>query len=163
MLIFRKIAIFDLRIFLQNCPGKCLKVMKQWRSLFEGRWPNLRVKTTLYERRLSNEDDLVLKRTFNGRWALMEYNLWWETTFDDRRSLIVDDLRLKTIFDGRWPTMEDALHWKTTLVGRRPTLEDKVGRLPLLKDYHRWNTLGKKPLMKDNLLWKTTFVGSRQL
>ena len=48
--------------------------------------------------------------------------------------------------------MEDDRHWKTTLVGRRPTLEDKFGRLPLLKDYHRWKTLGKKPLMKVNLL-----------
>ena len=59
--------------------------------------------------------------------------------------------------------MEDDRHWKTALVGRRPTLEDKFGRLPLLKDYHRWKTFGKKPLMKVNLLWKTPVIGRQPL
>ena len=65
--------------------------------------------------------------------------------------------------------MEDDRHWKTTLVGRRPTLEDKFGRLPLLKDYHRWKMFGKKPLMKvnlfmeDDLCWKTPVIGRQPL
>ena len=37
------------------------------------------------------EDDLWLKKTFDGRRPLMEDNLWWKTPFDGRPSSMEDD------------------------------------------------------------------------
>ena len=56
----------------------------------------------------------------------MEDNLPWKTTFDGRQPLIEDNLRWKTTLDGRRPSMEDNLWWKTTFYGRPPSVEDDL-------------------------------------
>ena len=64
----------------------------------------------------------------NGRWSLMEDDLWWKTTFDGRRPLTEEDLWWNTTFDRRQPSTEDDLWRKTTFDGRRPLMDDNLWR-----------------------------------
>ena len=54
------------------------------------------------------EDNLLLKRTFDGKWSLME-----------------DYLLSRTTFDGRWPG-KTTFEWKMTFNERWPLMEDNL-------------------------------------
>ena len=75
------------------------------KTTFDGRWPLI-------------EDDLWQKTTFVGRWLLLEDDLLWKTTFDGRQTLTEDDPWRKTPFDGRGPLTEEDL-WRKTTFNRR--------------------------------------------
>ena len=86
-----------------------------------------------------------MEDTFQGRWHLMEDDLWKKITID-----------------GGWPSMEDALWWKTTFERRQPLMEDNLwwktalyGKKPLMEGNFRWNP----PLNEGDIWWKTPFDG----
>ena len=87
--------------------------------------------------------------TFDGRWPLMEDDLWWKTTFYGRWPLSKDDLWGKMTFDGRQPLTEDDLWGKTTFDGRRPLTEDDL--------WQKTTFDRRRPLTEDDLWRKTTF------
>ena len=56
------------------------------------------------------ESGLQKKTTLDGRWHLVDDNLWWRTTSDGIRPSMEDSLQWK------WPLIEDILQWKTTIL-----------------------------------------------
>ena len=99
--------------------------------------------TSIDERQLFIKDYLgwkmTLDRRFDGRWPLIEDNLWWKTTFNGRLPLMKDtfDWWGPQIIENLW---EDVLQRMTTFHKNDFQWEMNFdGEQPLIKDYHHPN------------------------
>ena len=91
------------------------------KKTFNGRWPLI-------------EDDVRSKITLDRNWPLLKVDIWWRISFDE------DNLWNKTTFNGRWTLNEDYPWWKTTFGERQHLMMTFDGRQPLIEDDFWQNT-----------------------
>ena len=85
------------------------------------------------------------KTTFDGRWPLMEDNLWRKTTFDRRRPLTEDDFCQKTTFDRVYSILPEK--------ERHGRMWQRAYRIEPCKWYRLWIGL------TDNIAFEHTLEG----
>ena len=62
------------------------------------------------------------KTTFDGKWPLIEDDLWRKMTLEGRQLFMEETFKWNTTFYGSRPFMEDDLWWNTAFYGRRSLL-----------------------------------------